>query len=125
MRPIEQFVPVPGGRIFTLQWGEGPLLVFTHATGMCARVYSQLLAPLGHRFRIVALDARGHGRTELEAVPGHIPADWTLYRQDLVGKGSIKFFQIPDIAIDVRLLACPLGRDIYIDISGKNLVATP
>jgi pimeloyl-ACP methyl ester carboxylesterase len=84
MRPIEQFVPVPGGRIFTLQWGEGPLLVFTHATGMCARVYSQLLAPLGHRFRIVALDARGHGRTELEAVPGHIPADWTLYRQDLV-----------------------------------------
>ncbi len=84
MRPIERFVPVPGGRIFTLQWGEGPLLVFTHATGMCARVYTQLLAPLSDRFRIVAPDARGHGRTELEAVPGHIPVDWTLYRQDLV-----------------------------------------
>ena len=84
MNPIEQFVPVPGGRIFTLQWGEGPLLVFTHATGMCARVYSQLLGPLADRFRIVALDARGHGRTELEAIAGHIPADWRLYRRDLV-----------------------------------------
>lgn len=83
MTPTERFVPVPGGRIFTLQWGEGPLLVFTHATGMCARVYTLLLAPLADRFRIVALDARGHGRTELEAVPGHIPTDWVLYRQDL------------------------------------------
>lgn len=83
MRPTEEFVPVPGGRIFTLQWGEGPLLVFTHATGMCARVYTQLLAPLAGRFRIVAPDARGHGRTELEAVPGNIPTDWALYRQDL------------------------------------------
>ena len=84
MTPIEQYVAVPGGRIFTLQWGEGPLLVFTHATGMCARVYAQLLAPLADRFRIVALDARGHGRTELEAAPGRIPSDWALYRQDLV-----------------------------------------
>lgn len=88
MTPIERFVPVPGGRIFTLQWkpeADGaPLLVFTHATGMCARVYSELLAPLADRFHVVALDARGHGRTELEAAPGRIPADWLPYRHDLV-----------------------------------------
>jgi pimeloyl-ACP methyl ester carboxylesterase len=84
MRPAEQFIAVPGGRIFTLQWGEGPLLIFMHATGMCARVYTRLLAPLGDRFRIIAFDARGHGSTELEAVPGRIPTDWTLYRKDLV-----------------------------------------
>ena len=45
--PSERFVDVPGGRIFTLQWGDGPLLVFTHATGMCARTYLDLLEPLG------------------------------------------------------------------------------
>jgi pimeloyl-ACP methyl ester carboxylesterase len=84
MNAVEQYLRVPGGRIFTLQWGEGPMLLFTHATGMCARVYTRLLAPLAGRFRIVALDARGHGRTELEALPGRIPADWKLYRQDLV-----------------------------------------
>jgi len=84
MSPQEVFVPVPGGRMFTLQWGEGPLLLFTHATGMCARVYTDLLAPLADRFRIVAVDARGHGRTELAADPARIPADWLLYRKDIV-----------------------------------------
>ncbi|MCG2839740.1 alpha/beta hydrolase [Sandaracinobacter sp. RS1-74] len=83
MTPEEIFVPVPGGRIFTLQWGEGPLLLFTHATGMCARVYLQLLEPLGAKFRVVAPDARGHGLTELEADPARIPADWKIYGQDL------------------------------------------
>ncbi len=84
MMPEEIFIPVPGGRVFTLQWGRGPLLLFTHATGMCARVYSGLLAPLADRFRIVAMDARGHGRTELAADPAHIPVDWKPYGQDLV-----------------------------------------
>lgn len=77
-------MPVPGGRMFTLQWGEGPLLLFAHATGMCARVYTGLLAPLADRFRVVAADARGHGRTELVADPGRVPADWALYRTDIV-----------------------------------------
>ena len=84
MNPEEIYVPVPGGRIFTLQWGSGPLLVFTHATGMCARVYLDLLEPLGAKFRVVAQDARGHGRTELEADPNTIPTDWKPYRQDLL-----------------------------------------
>jgi len=79
----EIFVPVPGGRIFTLQWGTGPTLVFAHATGMCARLYLEMLAPLGDRFHVVAFDARGHGRTELSAVPGEVPIDWRLYRDDL------------------------------------------
>lgn len=83
MKPEEIFVPVPDGRIFTLQWGSGPLLIFTHATGMCARVYLELLEPLGAKFRVVAQDARGHGRTELEADPAVVPADWKPYRRDL------------------------------------------
>jgi pimeloyl-ACP methyl ester carboxylesterase len=84
MSPRETFLAVPGGRIFALEWGDGPLLLFAHATGMCARVYAELLAPLARHFRVIAYDARGHGRTELEAMPGRIPRDWMLYRQDLV-----------------------------------------
>ena len=79
----EIFVAVPGGRLFTLQWGSGPLLVFTHATGLCARAYLGLLGPLGRSFRVVAYDARGHGRTELEADPAQIPTDWRIFRDDL------------------------------------------
>ncbi len=84
MTPDEIYVAVPGGRIFTLQWGSGPLLIFLHATGMCARVYLDLLWPLGDRFRVVAFDARGHGCTELPARPGDVPLDWKPYRSDLV-----------------------------------------
>ena len=40
-----------------------PWLHFAHATGMHAGLYARLLAPLADRFRIVASDARGHGRT--------------------------------------------------------------
>lgn len=83
MTPEEIFVPVPGGQIFTLQWGAGPLLVFAHATGMCARTYLGLLGPLGAHYRVVAFDARGHGRTTLPADPADIPLDWIPYRQDL------------------------------------------
>lgn len=80
----EIVIDVAGGRIFTLQWGKGPLLVFAHATGMCARTYLDLLEPLGEHFRIVAFDARGHGRTTLPADPADIPVDWVPYRHDLV-----------------------------------------
>lgn len=83
MTAEEIFVPVPGGRMFTLQWGTGPLLVFAHATGMCARTYLELLEPLGARYRVVAFDARGHGRTTLPADPDDVPLDWIPYRQDL------------------------------------------
>jgi pimeloyl-ACP methyl ester carboxylesterase len=84
MTARETFLDLPGGRVFALEWGAGPTLLFAHATGMCARVYSELLEPLGGRFRVIAFDARGHGRTELEAVPGRIPTDWVPYREDLV-----------------------------------------
>ncbi len=85
MKPFEAaHIAVPGGRIFTLAGGEGPLLLFAHATGMCARAYLPLLAPLTARFRVVAFDARGHGATGLEADPAAIPADWRIYRDDLV-----------------------------------------
>ncbi len=83
MTPEEIFVPVPGGHIFTLQWGSGPILVFAHATGMCASTYLELLEPLGAHYRIVAFDARGHGRTTLPADPKQIPTDWKPYRQDI------------------------------------------
>jgi pimeloyl-ACP methyl ester carboxylesterase len=83
--PAERRIAVPGGTLFALDWeGSGPTLVFSHATGMCATLYRDLLAPLADRFRIIAFDARGHGRTDLPADPAHIPTDWRLYQADLV-----------------------------------------
>ncbi len=70
-----------------LEWlGAGeraPWLHFAHATGMCAEVYADLLAPLAGEFNIVASDARGHGRSTLAADPAALTS-WRTYEDDLV-----------------------------------------
>ncbi|MBX3479490.1 MAG: alpha/beta hydrolase [Caulobacter sp.] len=61
-------------------------LVFCHANGFNALTYRHLLAPVaeaGHR--ILAIDMRGHGRSELAADPGDGHGSWLGYRDDLIG----------------------------------------
>ncbi|MCS6986877.1 MAG: alpha/beta hydrolase [Sphingomonadaceae bacterium] len=81
---IERRIPLAEGDVFALEHsGHGPTLLFLHATGMCAGVYRHLLAPATALFRVVAVDARGHGRTTLPADPSEPPTEWRIYRQDL------------------------------------------
>ncbi len=57
---------IPGGSVAGIAFGPelaNPDLVFLHATGFNARAYRAMLAPLGERFSVLALDFRGHGRT--------------------------------------------------------------
>ncbi len=62
---------------------ESPDIVFVHATGFNAMTYRTLLAPLGERFHVWALDARGHGRTTLPArIFGY--SSWRRHRDDLI-----------------------------------------
>ncbi len=83
---IDRFRDTPLGRIHTLEWldaGErAPWLHFLHATGMHARLYHDMLAPLAAHFRIVASDARGHGMTGLAADPAQLTS-WRTYQDDL------------------------------------------
>lgn len=75
---------LPDGAVAGIRFGaDGPPdLVFLHATGFNALTYRDLLAPLGERFRIVALDQRGHGLSRLPAVPEQMPG-WELYGRDM------------------------------------------
>jgi pimeloyl-ACP methyl ester carboxylesterase len=58
-------------------------LVFSHANGFNARTYLSLLAPVAVRRRILAIDLRGHGLTEL---PPGAPdrTSWDDIGQDLL-----------------------------------------
>lgn len=47
--------------------GSGPTLLIAHATGFCAGPYRPLGARLAERFRVVALDFRGHGHSDRPA----------------------------------------------------------
>jgi len=58
-------------------------LIFLHANGFNALTYRRILAPLADRFRVLALDQRGHGATTLPTViEGRV--GWDDFRDDLL-----------------------------------------
>lgn len=81
-------IPFAEGETAAIRFGgDGPPdLVFLHATGFNAGTYRPLLEGLGARFRIVAIDQRGHGRCRLAARPERLRS-WTDYVDDLLTLG--------------------------------------
>lgn len=74
------------GRMAGIAWGDEtrpPDILFVHATGMNAMAYKTMLAPLGERYHVLAVDARGHGLTELPARTfGY--TSWNTHRDDIL-----------------------------------------
>lgn len=69
-------------QIALLDWGgEGPLALLHHANGFCAATWAGVVDFLRERFRVVAIDARGHG----DSSPVVDMADlvWSRLAQDL------------------------------------------
>ena len=65
----ELMVPVPGGRLFTVDDGDGPPVVLLHAGIVDLRAWDALVPLLVARgLRAVRYDARGFGRSETEEV---------------------------------------------------------
>ncbi|RYF94534.1 MAG: alpha/beta hydrolase [Caulobacteraceae bacterium] len=61
-------------------------LVFCHANGFNALTYRHLLSPVAEAgFRVLAIDMRGHGLSELAADPGDGHGSWANFGLDLVG----------------------------------------
>jgi pimeloyl-ACP methyl ester carboxylesterase len=61
--------------------GEGPPLVFCHATGFHSWLWAPYAAALGDRFHVFALDQRGHGRSD-KPPTGY---RWENFGTDLAG----------------------------------------
>lgn len=61
--------------------GQGPPLVFCHATGFCGGVWEPMIDVLTERFRCFSLDFRSHGRT---ALPDGVEPVWTGFADDLL-----------------------------------------
>ena len=57
--------------------------LWIHATGFNAHTYQSMLAPLGQRTRVAAVDMRGHGLTDLPADPKELKS-WSTYRDDTI-----------------------------------------
>jgi pimeloyl-ACP methyl ester carboxylesterase len=84
--PQRRSMPFDDGAVSYLEWNAtpgAPLLVFAHANGFNAFTYRSLLSPLANKFRIIALDLRGHGQTTLPTDRALVKR-WCVYRDDLL-----------------------------------------
>jgi pimeloyl-ACP methyl ester carboxylesterase len=74
-----------GGEMAGIEFGDPvkPIAaLWLHATGFNAMTYQSLLAPLGLRARVAALDLRGHGRSTLSTRVAL--TSWYRYRDDVI-----------------------------------------
>lgn len=75
----------PDVEIALLDWGgDGDLLLIHHANGFCAATWAPIANALSDRFRVVAMDARGHGdSTSIRPNEDPNPYDWKRLAADL------------------------------------------
>ena len=63
-RPTESFVDVGAGEIHYRDWGgSGRAVALVHGLASNCRIWDFVAPALSRRFRVVALDQRGHGRS--------------------------------------------------------------
>lgn len=107
---------VPGGQIAGIHFGAPkptPDIVFLHATGFNARTYASMLDPLVDRLHVLAIDARGHGRTELPT--GRFGyTSWRRHRDDLIALMQRHFTK------PVTLAGHSMGATVSLLAAGKR-----
>ncbi|HEX8498017.1 MAG TPA: alpha/beta hydrolase [Actinomycetales bacterium] len=79
---VQQVELADGTTISAQVWGEagGPPLVLLHGLGEQASTWDEVAPQLATRFRVVALDLRGHGSSTWAG-----PYSFTLMRDDVLG----------------------------------------
>lgn len=66
-----------------IDWGGSHHLAhFSHATGLCAAVYTPLVRHLTGDLHVLGMDDRGHGRTTAAADPARLNG-WGLFARDM------------------------------------------
>lgn len=62
-----RFVPTSAAPVFAIELGQGPPLLFLHGITASAYIWLPVLERLAPRYRAVAIDQRGHGRSAAAA----------------------------------------------------------
>jgi pimeloyl-ACP methyl ester carboxylesterase len=63
-----------GIEIAAWEWGgDGPLALLHHANGLCAATWAPVAEQLARDYRVVAIDARGHGDSSSPPAPDGYP----------------------------------------------------
>lgn len=106
-------------RLYTEITGAGPPLILLHGWGLNVRVWDSILPELTDRFRVIAVDLPGHGRSV-----------WHEAAKTLSGYAALVAEEIEECAsADATLLGWSLGGEIALELAGRGagrlvLVAT-
>lgn len=92
--------------------GSGPALVLLHGWGLNVRVWDGLAAALCDRFRIIAIDLPGHGRSA-----------WLPERSSLAGQAAQVRETIAGITAECSLLGWSLGGQIALQLAAAQHAA--
>ncbi len=79
--PTHHMFDASEARISYFEWGDAaaPVILLAHATGFHARVWDKTIAALPEGFRVIAIELRGHGRSEYSK-----PLEsWRIIAQDV------------------------------------------
>ena len=80
-------LPERGVEIAALDWGgDGPLALLHHANGFCKGVWALIADALRARWRVVAIDARGHG--DSSKPEDGAAYQWHHFAEDLLAVGE-------------------------------------
>jgi pimeloyl-[acyl-carrier protein] methyl ester esterase len=96
-------------RLYTEVRGGGPALALLHGWGLNLRVWDGLAAALCDRFRIIAVDLPGHGRS-----------DWLPERSSLVEQAAQVGETVGAIAAEYSLLGWSLGGQIALQLAAAQ-----
>jgi pimeloyl-[acyl-carrier protein] methyl ester esterase len=111
-------------RLYAEVRGSGPALVLLHGWGLNVRVWDGLTAALCDRFRIIAVDLPGHGRSvwvpersslaeqaaQIAETVGAITAEYSLLGWSLGGQMALQLVATADQAADRLVLIATTPR---------------
>lgn len=82
----DKYIRIDGRRLHFLEWGDGPgaVLLLLHGTGDDAHVWDHFAGNAADRFRIIALDQRGHGLSDWVSPPAYHCRDYVSDLEKLV-----------------------------------------
>ena len=88
--------------IALLDWGgEGPLALLHHANGFCAGAWGPVAELLSDHYRVIAIDARGHG--DSSKPEGADCYRWELFGRDVLAVAELLAAEHPDGRIALGL----------------------
>jgi len=96
-------------RLYTEVRGSGPALVLLHGWGLNLRVWDGLTAALSERFRIIAVDLPGHGRS-----------NWMPERSSLAEQAAQVAETVGAITAECSLLGWSLGGQIALQLAAAR-----